>query len=248
MGSDPKGTIWRQTARNLHREGFLVLKKHSDYPMGIQESDLNPPWTPELLLNQYRMEKVLEHYRTISEDYPEASLRPWWIPEASGEDIPRAIFEQVTRSYREAGMTGMVIWTQTQMRKFERRVSLLHSDPKWVKFQVDINWPSLFLDVDGPDVWQVIVDAFQKEGDRDWRDFLKNMRMASLDYVQKEIPGAHDEKGRVHIPDMPLGYGVSTTIPSFGYRREHRSEILFVGWAASVMPWTNLFSSGWDNA
>ena len=55
----------------------------------------------------------------------------------------------------------------------------------------------------------------------------------ALDYIQREIPGPHSDPTRLHLPGNPLGYGTSLTMPSFGYRREHRSEQLFVGWAAA---------------
>ena len=90
----------------------------------------------------------------------------------------------------------------------------------WVPFQVDINSPSLFLTVDSPEVWQQVIDAMRADpGKRDimWH-FLQNMRMASVQYIKSSLPP---------------NYGVSTEIPSFGYRREHHSEQLFVGWAAA---------------
>lgn len=210
----------------------------------LEPEHLVPPWTPALLLNIRWAQTVASHYKSWDKlgDHP----WPWW----DGPDVsdPTAstgerVFQVALHTFREAGLLYWVAWTEAQRETYRKRVAWKTADlSRWVKFQVDINSPSLFLDVTGPDVWQVIVDAMV-EDDRALvaKEFLQEMRMASVQYIKDELPGPHGDATRKHEPGMVFGYGTSTTMPSFGYRREHRTDTLFVGWAAAVMPEWDLF-------
>ena len=230
---------WRSIAcqSNAAREQFVhpdVVKtmgaSTSDHVYGyryLEPEHLLPPWTPGRLLVIDGVSHVASHYKSWAD---------------SGERI----YEEAIQVFEEAGLPDYVEWVRAEREKFRKLTAWLTCDHTgWKPFQVDINWPSLFLNVTGPDVWQSIVDTLVADGSHD-KDFVAHMKMASIDYVVKKIPGPHGNPYRKHDPESPLGYGVSTRMPSFGYRREHRSDTLFTGWAAAVMPqWDLLGDRFW---
>lgn len=228
----------------------------------LEPEDLQAPWTPRLVLMLSRVGRIVEHYKRWNEPGdPSKPVHVFWWPETlqdAGTTVGEQAFELILSAFRDAGLDqdtlkraqaswwdhsitddtepwNWVSYIEGQRDRYRKRVSWLDSDMPWTPFQVDINSPSLFLDVTSPDVWQVLVDAFrddEQKADRMW-DFLRNMRMASVEYIKGELPGPHADPSRKHDPALPLGYGTSTTMPSFGYRREHRTDHLFVGWAAA---------------
>lgn len=186
-----------------------------------------------------RADRLVEHYAHWDQkgDPSEFLHYLWWPDVRQDHRITKGeqAFALVLDACLRSGADPSDI--ESRLERYRKRVGWLHTKVPWTAFQVDINSPSLFLDVTGPDVWQVIIDAFRDEdpmfAHADIWEFLQNMRMASLDYIEKSIPGPHGDPGRVHEPTSPLGYGTSTTMPSFGYRREHKSEHRFAGWAAA---------------
>lgn len=207
----------------------------------LEPEHLVEPWTPALLLNIQWVQTMVSHYPSWNKlgDHP----WPWW----DGPDVsdPTAttgerVFQVALHTFRQAGLDEWVAWGEAQRETYRKRVAWLTADvTRWVPFQLDINSPSLFIDVKGPADWQVVVDAVLAEKTYSAKEFLQQMRMASLQYIKDELPGPHTDATRKHDPGMSFGYGTSTTMPSFGYRREHRTDILFIGWAAATM-------SGWD--
>lgn len=249
--------VWRDMACRskvaramfLHPDVVSVLTgSTSNHAYGyryLEPEHLLPPWTPELLLAVDKVSQVAARYKAWSEhrgrDFPA------WAVETDKElSDGERLYAGAIKLFEGVGLQDYLLWAASEREKFRKRVAWATCDhAKWKPFQVDINSPSLFLDVTGPDVWQVIVDTFISDG-MYGKDFVANMQMASLDYVMKEIPGPHGNPYRKHDPDSPLGYGVSTAMPSFGYRREHRSETRFAGWVAAAMPeWDLLGDRFW---
>jgi len=189
----------------------------------LEPGDLAPPWTPELLTR-------IAGAKTIAGAYAH------WRDE--GEGIYRALLSDLEAK----GLQDWVPGVLKHRARFRKRVQWLALETPWVPFQVDGG--GVFLDVTSPDVWQVVVDTVREEFPR-WRDFLGRMRMGDLDYIKAKIPGPHGDKSRLAVPGMVLGYGVSTTIPTFGYRREHRSEVRLAGWSAATQK-LDLFGEAWD--
>lgn len=203
----------------------------------LEPDHLVSPWTPEVLLAVDCVSHVAQHYDRWCGRGARA-LPAWADPGLTLTDGER-VYDGAARLFADLGLHEWGAFARTEKEKFLKRAAWQTAGTEgWVPFQVDINSPSLFLDVTGPAVWQTIVDAIVEDGSHD-KDFIAHMRMASLEYIVKEIPGPHGNPYRQHDPESPFGYGTSTQMPSFGYRREHRSETLFVGWAAAVMP-------GWD--
>lgn len=224
---------------------------------GLTPADLVAPWTPELILLLCRVDSIVEHYKHYDElGRNNHLLHAAWFPDlyednamTHGEQMFAVILDTLRATglgqdtirhnrYGDTTRWNWIEWVEARRERFRKRVKWLRlrAHTRWTLFQVDINSPSLFLDVTGPDVWQVIVDAFRDDESFRYRDmwsFLQNMQMASLDYIQKELPGPHLDETRVHDSGMPLGYGTSLNMPSFGYRREHRSEQRLAGWAAA---------------
>lgn len=254
--------LWKLCASGLSREHPVLREGVSKQWADITPQDLLPPWTPELLLGVQRADRLVRDYVHWHENgISGRPLHRWDWPDVQEDpNLTRGeqAFELILTLLREGGLGedlqrhpskfgwwggtpgapepwNWVSWVEQRRECYRKRVGWLELDLPWTPFQVDINSPSLFLDVTGADVWQVIVDAFREDdsqGPQMW-EFLQNMRMASLDYIEREIPGPHADPNRKHDPDSPLGYGTSLSMPSFGYRREHRSEQLLVGWAAA---------------
>lgn len=219
----------------------------------LHQSDLLEPWTPRLILHLDHLVRLVEHYPQWDREGDPSSRLPvrfgWGaeVHEDHRATVGEQVFALILADFQEAGLGratqvitngrflswNWVSFIESRRARYRKRVGWLHAKVPWTPFQVDINSPSLFLDVTGPDVWQVIVDEFCDEpSGRDIWAFLQNMQMASLAYIEKSIPGPHDDPDRLHEPTSPKGYGTSMTIPSFGYRREHRSEHRLAGWAA----------------
>jgi len=218
----------------------------------LEPDDLVVPWTPTLLLLVKAVEYTVGDYKHWNDV---GDLRwDWW--DGGDPSDPKAtrgerVFQVAEAAFRAAGLddawqydghydgenTPRVPcswpgWVEGQRRIYRRRVRWLDSDMHWVPFQVDFNSIG-FYTVDAPHVWQVIVDLVRQDHGTAWDGFLGEARMGDLRYIRSEIPGPHVDLTRKHEPRMPLGYGASTKMPTFGYRREHRSEIVLAGWAAA---------------
>lgn len=207
----------------------------------LEPEHLVAPWTPALLLNLRWVQTVTGHFKFWNE--VGEFQYPWWDgPDPSDPTLSlgERTFQIAEATFRQAGIG--VSWVEAMREVYRKRVAWLTADvSRWVPFQLDINWPSLFLDVKGPADWQTVVDAVLADKSYSAKEFLQEMRMASIQYIKDELPGPHNDATRKHESGMTFGYGTSTTIPSFGYRREHRTETLFVGWAAATMPEWDLF-------
>lgn len=243
--------LWRNLANHLVRQGHRdIMDAPANGDEALAPGDLTPPWTPESLLHLGRIRRIVDHFETWHTS--SSSFTELWWPDRAfdpatshGEQAFQVILDHLaergldrdtTRTrYGQTTPWSWKAYVEGQRARYRRRVAWLGKDVPWTPFQVDINSPSLFLDVTSPAVWQVIIDAFVDDDRRrdDLWGFLQNMRMASVEYIQNELPGPHGDPTRAHDPAMPLGYGTSTTMPSFGYRREHRTDIVFAGWAAA---------------
>lgn len=237
--------IWRAVASDSTKMRACVLRPEVRAVMEesihnhvygyryLEPEHLDAPWTPSLLLNIWWVRKMVAHYQSWNKlgDHP----WPWW----DGADVsdPTAstgerVFQVALHTFRQAGLDDWVAWVEVQREKYRRRVTWLAADRAgWVPFRIDLNSPSLILDVTGPADWQVVVDAVLAEELRlNPKTFLRQMR-ASI---------SQDET-RKHEPGMPFGYETSTKMSSFGYRWKHRTDSLFVEWVAATMPDLDLF-------
>lgn len=228
--------LWRETANHLN-----LLS--SDYRYA-EESDLPSPWTKDLLLAYRWVRTVTRQYAIWCSPLEIGSV--WPLPDEMGVDQPAAerVYAAAHALFEKAGLLEYVSFVEKSQRFYRQAIHLMDANLKWEPFQIDLNSPSVFMLVDSADQWFYIVDqVIQERGVDSAKRFLQSMHMASLEYIYREIPGSHDDPHRVHEEGNPLGYGVSTEVPSFGYRREHRSEIVFAGWAAATMPHLDLFGS-----
>lgn len=192
----------------------------------LEPEHLVPPWAPALLVAMDRVQAAVGHYKSWS--VPGEFREVWWTGEDTSDpslSTGERTFQIAERMFSEAGLPDIVAWVGAAREVFRKRVRLMALDVRWVPFQVDINSPSVFCTVSGPDVWQTVVDAMVADRKDEARSFLENMRMASLKAVA----------------ELPSSYLVSQEVPSFGYRREHTNPALFVGWAAATMPEADLF-------
>lgn len=236
---------WRDL---VHQHGYQCVREELRADLAktyygyryLEPEDLAAPWTPTLLLCCYWALVLAYKY----EAWHRLQHLPDGLPpseETEGSTGERA-FATIIRSLTEAGLHATARWAESRRDVFRQRVAWLNDRQGWVKFQVDLNSPSIFMVVEGPDQWHRIVEDVRAEKP-DARHFLEGMRMASVRYIQRELPGPHADPTRKHIEGMPLGYGIRTDTPSFGYRREHLTDHLFVGWAAATMPKYDLFGT-----
>ncbi len=233
--------LWRETAQQLN------LLSLSEYRYA-EESDLPSPWTKDLLLAYRWVRTVTRQYAIWCSPLEIGSV--WPLADATGWEKPAAerVYATARGLFEKAGLLEYVAFVDKNQRFYQQAIHFMDANLKWEPFQIDLNSPSLFMLVGSADQWFYIVDqVVQERGVVSAREFLQNMHMASLEYIYREIPGAHGDPNRIHEDGNPLGYGVSTDTPSFGYRREHRTEIVFAGWAAATMPHLDLFGPMfWD--
>lgn len=229
--SKEEAQLWRHVAcmDNTMRETCLRPEALSRPANNLTEGDLRSPWTPDLLLGLWWVQAVTQAY----DHWSTADEPPEWLTRnrasSAKGSIPEQVFETAGRKLAKAALSSFVSWVMWQAAIYTRRVLHLRSNERWVPFQIDLNSPSIFRLIERPDQWQVVVDECQEDkGSSSSMSFLRDMAMASVSYIEEHIPGS---------------YGVSTSTPSFGYRREHQSPVLFVGWATSVMPANDLFGS-----
>lgn len=233
-----------------HEVREIMAESTSSHVYGyryLEPEDLNSPWTPELLLAVEEVSHVAQHYARWASHG--SVVLPIWA-EVQDVKLPdgERLYAGALQLFTEAELTDWATWVIKEREKFRKRIAWRTAGTEgWVPFQVDINSPPLFLDVTGPAVWQTIVDAIVEYRSHD-KSFVEHMKMASIEYIVNEIPGPHGNPFRKFDLESPFGYGTSTQMPSFGYRREHRSEVLFVGWATAVMPqWDLLGPRFWPS-
>jgi hypothetical protein len=219
----------------------------------FEESDLLAPWTPDLLVAISLVSRVAEQYDAWTK-IGDVQTHRWFrdteinLPHLAALASGEKVFARAIEMFTEAGLdkhtctttswaTGaevvttepysFVEYVEEKREVYRKRVAWMSADMKWVPFQMDSNSLGFYPDINSPDVWQVIVDkARDEEGER-WAEFLGNMKMASVAYLTGEDRPEHH-------PAIPASYGISTKKPSFGYRREHRSDTVLHIWAKAV--------------